>query len=290
MTATRTPGVPVVEAGTLLSTSPATGAEVGRYPVAGADEVNAAVARAREASAWWSGLGYPGRGQRLLRYRSVLANRLHELAALMHDETGKPAAEAIVEAAAAVDHIAWAATHARKVLGRRRVGGSILMAEHVGYLEYLPLGVIGVIGPWNYPVLTPMGSIAYALAAGNAVVFKPSEYTPAVGQWLADRFAEVVPEQPVLQVVHGTGEVGAALCRSGVDKLAFTGSTATGKKVMAACAETLTPVLLECGGKDAWPGRPRSSAPPGSGCRPARCAGSRRWPGDFSRSRGSCPS
>src|SRR5947207_207185 len=88
-------------------------------------------------------------------------------------------------------------------------------------------------------------------AAGNAVVFKPSEYTPAVGQWLVDRFAEVVPEQPVLQIVHGTGEVGAALCRSGVDKLAFTGSTATGRKVMAACAETLTPVLLECGGKDA---------------------------------------
>src|SRR6185312_1053522 len=93
--------------------------------------------------------------------------------------------------------------------------------------------------------------IAYALAAGNTVVYKPSEYTPAVGQWLVDRFAEVVPEHPVLQVVHGLGDVGAALCRSGADKVAFTGSTATGKKVMAACAETLTPVLVECGGKDA---------------------------------------
>jgi succinate-semialdehyde dehydrogenase / glutarate-semialdehyde dehydrogenase len=234
-----------------VSTSPATGEEVGRYPVSSGDDVTAAVARAREASVWWAELGYVGRRQRLLRYRSVLANRLHELADLMHRETGKPAAEAIVEGGAAVDHIAWAATHARKVLGRRKVGSSILMAEHAAYLEYLPLGVIGVIGPWNYPILTPMGSIAYALAAGNAVVFKPSEYTPAVGQWMIDRFAEVVPEQPVLQVVHGTGETGAALCRSGVDKLAFTGSTATGKKVMATCAETLTPVLLECGGKDA---------------------------------------
>jgi succinate-semialdehyde dehydrogenase/glutarate-semialdehyde dehydrogenase len=251
MTATRTPGVPVVEDGTLVSTNPATGEEVGRFPIASADDVAAAVARAREASTWWAGLGYAGRRQRLLRYRSVLANRLGELTALVRREAGKPAAEATVEAGAAIDHIAWAATHGRRVLGQRKVRSSLLMAEHAAYLEYLPYGVIGVIGPWNYPVLTPIGSIGYALAAGNAVVFKPSEYTPAVGQWLVDRFAEVVPEQPVLQVVHGTGEVGAALCRSGVDKLAFTGSTATGKKVMAACAETLTPVLLECGGKDA---------------------------------------
>jgi succinate-semialdehyde dehydrogenase / glutarate-semialdehyde dehydrogenase len=251
MTATRTPGVPVVEDGALVSTNPATGDEVGRFPIANAESVAAAVARARKAQDWWAGLGHAGRRQRLLRYRSLLATRLGELTALMHREAGKPRAEATVEVGAAVDHIAWAATHARRVLGQRKVRSSLLMAEHAAYLEYLPYGVIGVIGPWNYPVLTPIGSIGYALAAGNAVVFKPSEYTPAVGQWLVDRFAEVVPEQPVLQIVHGTGEVGAALCRSGVDKLAFTGSTATGRKVMAACAETLTPVLLECGGKDA---------------------------------------
>jgi aldehyde dehydrogenase (NAD+) len=118
-------------------------------------------------------------------------------------------------------------------------------------VEYQPYGVVGVIGPWNYPVFTPMGSIAYSLAAGNAVVFKPSEYTPAVGKWLADAFAEVVPEQPVMQVLTGYGETGAALARAGVDKMAFTGSTATGKRVMAACAETLTPVVIEAGGKDA---------------------------------------
>lgn len=179
----------------------------------------------------------------------MLANRLEELAELMHREGGKPTADALVEAIAAIDHVAWAAHHARKVLGRRRVGSSILLTEHSSYLEYLPFGVIGVIGPWNYPVLTPMGSIAYALAAGNAVVFKPSEYTPAVGQWMVDRFAEVVPERPVLQIVHGMGDVGGALCRSGVDKIAFTGSTATGKKVMAAAAETLTPYCWNAAGK-----------------------------------------
>ncbi|MGI5178523.1 aldehyde dehydrogenase family protein [Dactylosporangium sp. CA-152071] len=251
MTATRTPGVPAIDEGSLISTSPASGEEVGRFPVASSDHVTESVRRARDAAGWWAGLGFAGRRKRLLTFRSLIANRLEELAELMHREGGKPTADALVEAIAAVDHIAWAANHARKVLGRRRVGSSILLTEHSSYLEYLPFGVIGVIGPWNYPVLTPMGSIAYALAAGNAVVFKPSEYTPAVGQWVVDRFAEVVPEQPVLQIVHGMGDVGGALCRSGVDKIAFTGSTATGKKVMAAAAESLTPVLLECGGKDA---------------------------------------
>ncbi|GAA1554532.1 aldehyde dehydrogenase family protein [Dactylosporangium maewongense] len=251
MTATRTPGVPAIDEGSLISTSPASGEEVGRFPVASPDHVTESVRRARDAAGWWAGLGFAGRRKRLLTFRSLIANRLEELAELMHREGGKPTADALVEAIAAVDHIAWAANHARKVLGRRRVGSSILLTEHSSYLEYLPFGVIGVIGPWNYPVLTPMGSIAYALAAGNAVVFKPSEYTPAVGQWVVDRFAEVVPEQPVLQIVHGMGDVGGALCRSGVDKIAFTGSTATGKKVMAAAAESLTPVLLECGGKDA---------------------------------------
>ena len=250
MTATRTPGVPAVDDGALISTNPTSGDEVGRFPVATAETVAEAVARARTAAAWWAGLGFAGRRARLLRFRSLLAQRLRELAALMNAEGGKPEADALIEAIAAVDHIAWAATHARKVLGPRRVASSMLQKEHSSHLEYQPLGVIGVIGPWNYPILTPLGSIAYALAAGNAVVFKPSEYTPAVGKWFVDVFAEAEPEQPVLQIIFGLGDVGAMLCQSGVDKLAFTGSTATGKKVMAACAETLTPVLLECGGKD----------------------------------------
>ncbi|MBO0868651.1 MAG: aldehyde dehydrogenase family protein, partial [Micromonosporaceae bacterium] len=206
---------------------------------------------AREAAAWWAGLGFAGRRLRLLRWRAALATRLTELAELMHREGGKPAADGLVEAAGAIDHIAWSARNARRVLRSRRVRASLLQPEYSAHLEYQPYGVVGVIGPWNYPVFTPVGSIAYALAAGNAVVFKPSEYTPAVGEWLVRRFAEAVPEQPVLQAVFGTGEVGAALCRSTVDKVAFTGSTATGKRVMAACAQSLTPVLVECGGKDA---------------------------------------
>jgi succinate-semialdehyde dehydrogenase/glutarate-semialdehyde dehydrogenase len=251
MTATRTPGLPVVSGGVLISTNPATGAEAGRFPVADDAAVARAVARAREASSWWAALGFHGRKARLLRWRALLAVRVEELAELTRLETGKPPGDGVVEAGVAIDHIDWAARNAKRVLGPRRVKSRLMVLEHAGHLEYQPYGVVGVIGPWNYPIVTPIGSLSGALAAGNAVVFKPSEYTPAVGQWLVDTFAEAVPEHPVLQAVHGLGDVGAALCRSGVGKVAFTGSTRTGKKVMAACAETLTPVVIEAGGKDA---------------------------------------
>ncbi len=238
-------------AATFDSLEPATGEVYATFPVNTEEDVRAAVARAREATAWWQGLGFDGRKQRLDAWRVLIAKRLPEIAEIMRRENGKPTGDAQIELTLSVDHLAWAAKSARKVLGMRRVPTGLLMANNAAYLEYQPLGVVGVIGPWNYPVFTPMGSIAYALAAGNTVVFKPSEYTPAVGKWVVDTFAEVVPEQPVLQLLTGLGETGAALCRAGVDKIAFTGSTRTGKKVMAACAETLTPVLMECGGKDA---------------------------------------
>jgi acyl-CoA reductase-like NAD-dependent aldehyde dehydrogenase len=237
---------------TFDSTDPATGAVVGVFPVHDDDAVLATVERARTAARQWADLGFDGRRERLTAYRGYLARRLHELADLVHRENGKPHADAILEITLAIDHLAWAAAHARKTLGPRKVSAGMLAANHAAYLEYQPLGVIGVIGPWNYPVFTPMGSIAYALAAGNAVVFKPSEFTPAVGAWLAAAWRAAVPDvADAFQVVTGDGSTGAALCRARVGKLAFTGSAPTGRKVMAACAETLTPVLMELGGKDA---------------------------------------
>jgi acyl-CoA reductase-like NAD-dependent aldehyde dehydrogenase len=237
--------------GRFASLDPRTGEVVAYHPVHDGKQVREAVAAARMASAWWLELGFDGRKGRLDAWRKLIVRRLDEAAGLISAETGKPAADAKLELVLVIDHLHWAARNAERVLRKRRVAAGLLMSNQAATLEYLPVGVVGVIGPWNYPAFTPMGSIAYALAAGNTVVFKPSELTPGVGTWLADTFAEIVPEHPVLSVVTGFGETGAALCRAGVDKLAFTGSTATGKRVMAACAESLTPVLMECGGKDA---------------------------------------
>jgi acyl-CoA reductase-like NAD-dependent aldehyde dehydrogenase len=234
------------------SLNPATDEIIGTYPVFGEQDVAATVERAREAALWWAGLGWAARRQRLLAWKSYLTRYIGRLAELVHTETGKPVADAQLEILLAIVHIDWAAKNARRVLRPRRVRSGLVALNQAATLEYQPLGVVGVIGPWNYPVFTPMGSIAYALAAGNAVVFKPSELTPAVGAWLVSSFAEVVPEQPVLQLVTGLGQTGAHLARSGVSKIAFTGSAATARKVMAACAENLTPLVAECGGKDAF--------------------------------------
>ncbi|MGH3720398.1 MAG: aldehyde dehydrogenase family protein [Pseudonocardiaceae bacterium] len=233
------------------SLDPRTGEVIAYHQVDDEAAVRAIVGRAREAAVWWGGLGFAQRRHRLLTWRRALVRRIDELAGLITAETGKPRDDARMECVLVVAHLDWAARNAEKVLRRRRVASGLLMLQEASTVEYQPYGVIGVIGPWNYPAHTPMGSIGYALAAGNAVVFKPSELTPGVGRALAESLAAVVPEHPILQVVTGFGETGAALCRAGVDKLAFTGSSGTAKKVMATCAETLTPVVLECGGTDA---------------------------------------
>lgn len=235
----------------LVSASPLDGSVVDRFPVAGGDEVAAAVRRARQAAAGWARSTPRARRRTLVAWRRYIAHHVDELVALVRRETGKPAGDAQLEILLALDHISWATKNADSVLRSRRVRSGLLMLNQCSRVEYRPLGVIGVIGPWNYPVFTPLGSIVYALAAGNAVVFKPSEHTPAVGDWLSRSFTESGGPRGLFTAIHGAGTTGEALCRAGVDKLAFTGSTATGKRVMAACAPTLTPVVIEAGGKDA---------------------------------------
>ena len=240
----------------LETVNPATGEVLATFPIHSRREVDAVVAAAREAAVWWAGLGWDGRRIRLLAWKSHLTRYMGRLAQLVHEETGKPLDDAKLEIILAILHIDWAARHARRTLRPRRVRSGLAAINQAATVEYLPLGVVGVIGPWNYPVFTPVGSIAYALAAGNAVVFKPSELTPATGDWLVRSFGEALgifseAAPPVLQLVTGAGSTGEALARSGVAKIAFTGSAATARKVMAAAADTLTPVIAECGGKDA---------------------------------------
>lgn len=246
-----TDDVTTADRATFTSVNPATGETVGTFPVHGPDDVQAAVRRARSAATWWAAVGFQERKRRLNAAKAILARRSAELCELVRAENGKPLADAFIEVLLCAEHLDWAARRAERVLGTRRVPSGLLMLNQKATVEYVPFGVVGVIGPWNYPVLTPMGAIISALAAGNAVVFKPSEFTPAVGAWLVEAFAAAIPEHHVVQLVTGGGPTGAALCRSRVDKIAFTGSTRTGRTVMATCAETLTPVLMECGGNDA---------------------------------------
>ncbi len=250
-TTLRTQG-PARPAESFDSLNPATSEVIATFRVFGEDDVGQTVERAHQAASWWANLSWTERRTRLLAWKSYLTRYIGRLAELVHTETGKPLADAQLEILLAIVHIDWAARNARKVLRARRVRPGLVAINQAATVEYQPLGVVGVIGPWNYPVFTPMGSIAYALAAGNAVVFKPSELTPAVGEWLVSSFAEVVPEQPVLQLITGAGQTGEFLARSAVNKIAFTGSAATAKKVMAACAQNLTPMVAECGGKDAF--------------------------------------
>ena len=238
---------------TLDSVNPATGEVLATYPIADEDAVRAAVAKARKAAKVWGALSFDERRKHLLRWSSRLVADADEFCELIHKENGKPRDDAFLELMLALEHIAWAAKNAKKYLAPKKISPGAMMSNFSARLESRPLGVVGVIGPWNYPVYTPNGSIGYALAAGNTVVFKPSEYSTGIGVFLAQAFKKANPELPegVFEAITGRGATGAALVTSGVDKIAFTGSTATGKRIMAAAAENLTPVLLECGGKDA---------------------------------------
>ena len=234
----------------LISYSPRTGEEIGRYLDASPEQVQEAVARASHSAPGWSAAGFQNRKVILQAWAALIASRMDEIADLISLETGKPKSDAMLEVSMAISHLSWAAKKAAKYLGTSYRSPGLLLANMSAQVEYVPYGVVGVIGPWNYPIFTPMGSIAYALAAGNAVVFKPSEYTPGVGYWLGETFNEVAPQANVFFVVTGGPQTGIALTTSAVHKVAFTGSTATAKKVAASCAARMVPVVLECGGTD----------------------------------------
>lgn len=235
---------------TFDSLNPVNNEILATYPIYTQDDVQRVVTSAREASLGWQALGFSGRRKVLLAWSKLLTDRISECASLISRESGKPTSDATLEASLAIGHLSWAARNAREVLRTQHRKPGILMINMSATVERSPVGVVGVIGPWNYPIFTPMGSIAYALAAGNTVVFKPSEFTPGVGIWLANTFAELAPDESIFSVITGLGDTGRALCESGVNKLAFTGSTKTAKLVAATCAKSMTPVVLECGGKD----------------------------------------
>jgi aldehyde dehydrogenase (NAD+) len=232
------------------SHNPVNGDAIATYPIFGEGEIAEIVTRARTATTKWQKFGFNGRKQVLLAWSSIIMRRIEQIAELISRETGKPMSDARLEVTIAINHIEWAARHAESILRTSYRRPGLLMANMAATVERAPFGVTGVIGPWNYPIFTPVGSISYALAAGNTVIFKPSEYTPGVGMWLAESFNEVAPFADIFTTITGLAETGSALCVSGFDKISFTGSTRTAKLVAAQCASVMVPVVLECGGKD----------------------------------------
>jgi acyl-CoA reductase-like NAD-dependent aldehyde dehydrogenase len=234
------------------SLNPATGELLAEFDPASDAEVHAAVERARAAAPSWCALGVHGRAQYLLRLKQALYERRDGVAALITREAGKPIVESrVAEVMVALDTLDYFARHAAAFLAPQAVPHHNLAVKlKRGWLEYEPYGVIGIISPSNYPLSIPMGELAPALVAGNTVVLKTSEFTPQIGlaiQGIAD--AAGLPAG-VLQVLTGDGNTGRALASSALDKLIFTGSVATGKRIQAMAAERLLPTVLELGGKD----------------------------------------
>lgn len=229
---------------------PGTGELVVTVPVMGEDEVGGAVGRAREAQRVWAGWSLRRRAWLLGSLADVLRRRAREIAGRVHAETGKPMAEALAGVVVSVDLLQYYRRKGPGLLRPHRVGTGWLLGK-TAFVEREPYGVVGAILPWNYPFIMLVDLVAPALLAGNALVAKPSEYTPWVALLLPELLREAGFPDEVVQIVTGDGETGAALVRSGIDRVVFTGSTATGRKVGAAAGEALIPVTLELGGKDA---------------------------------------
>ncbi len=234
----------------LVTRNPLTGAEIGDYPVMGLEEVRALVSSARAAQLDWSRQSLEQRAQALRRLRRLVQAQSERIADTVRCETGKVKGEGLAEVLVACDLLEFLAGQAPSLLLARGAGAGSF-THRKARVVYEPFGVIGAITPWNYPLAISMSSVAISLAAGNAVVLKPSEYTPGTGALVVELAAEATGLPDLAQLATGDGRTGAALCQAGVDKIAFTGSTASGAKVMEAAARTLTPVVLELGGKDA---------------------------------------
>lgn len=236
----------------IVSYNPATGAEVGRAHLTSADEVKQAVEKSKAAFAEWRKISFAERRAFVMKAREVILAQLDDIAHLISDESGKPFGEAIsMEIAPVLDLMQYFARNAENLLRPRKINiGLYGLLGRSSKIVYHPLGVVGIIPAWNYPFSIPLGEATMALMAGNTVIIKPSELTPLVGLKIGEIFAKAGAPENVIQILTGDGRTGAALVEAAPDKIMFTGSVATGKKIAEAAAKNLTSVVLELGGKD----------------------------------------
>jgi acyl-CoA reductase-like NAD-dependent aldehyde dehydrogenase len=242
---------PDVDGGGVLEVRrPTDGSSLGTVPVTAQVEVLQAVARARSLQRQWIDLTTEERFGTLARLAEVVGENARAIAEVIRSETGKPELEAMAEVLMVLDLLRYYDEVAPRILRRQWVKTGWLIGKSA-YIYREPYGVVGVISPWNYPFLIPMDVVAAALYGGNAVVLKPSEYSPFTALKALDLCRLAGLPEGLLQIVPGDWATGDALAGGGVDKLVFVGSPRTGRKVAARAAESLTPVALELGGKDA---------------------------------------
>lgn len=229
--------------------NPATLELIDEFEVQSESDVRAAVERARKAQPEWAALKVAERGRILTRALPMMVERQEDLVGVIVRETGKPRPEALAEVLGACDALQFYAKRAPKFLADRTIPMHLLRTKKLR-IAYRPLGVVGIITPWNFPFMLAFNPTIQALLAGNAVVLKPSEVTPFSGVLVQEVLRSVRLPDGLFQVVLGDGTTGAALVESGVQKICFTGSVRTGRKVGEACGRNLVPFTLELGGKD----------------------------------------
>jgi len=236
----------------LESFSPSTGELLGAVAVTAPEDVGDVVAAVAQVQPFWSQLTLADRGRYLERAAQVLLDEEDQIRDLLVREQGKPRNEAFsMEVLPTVDALRWIAHHGAEILADEKIPMSqVFLKTKSSAFIYEPLGVIGIISPWNYPWSIPVGEVAMALMAGNGVVLKPASLTPLIGERIRSVFERAGVPEGLVRVVHGPG-TGTALVQAPVGKVFFTGSVEVGRSVGEACARQLKGSVLELGGKDA---------------------------------------
>jgi acyl-CoA reductase-like NAD-dependent aldehyde dehydrogenase len=238
--------------GTLESFNPATGELVGSVGTIAPEQVQSVVDDVAEVQPFWAQLSLDDRARYMRDAADALLGDIDEIAELLTREQGKPRVESYtMELLPTVDLLHWCADNGPKILADERIPyPQLFLKSKKSFFSYEPLGVVGVIAPWNYPWSIPFGEVAIALMAGNGVVLKPASLTPLLGERIRETFEKAGLPEGLVRVVHGGGRVGGALAESSADKIFFTGSVEIGRRVGEACAKLLKGSVLELGGKD----------------------------------------
>ena len=231
--ATGTPAAAQTNGHVLQSFNPGTGEPIGSVPTVSPEQVQAVVDDVASVQPFWAQLPLEERGRYMRRAAQVIIDRLDDLSALLAREQGKPRNEAyVMELVPTIDALHWIADEGPKVLADEQVKTPqlfLLQKRHRFFYE--PLGVVGVIAPWNYPWSIPFGEVAMALMAGNGVVLKPASLTPVIGERIREVFERAGLPEGLVRTVHGGGKVGQALVESSAAKIFFTGSVEVGRGV-----------------------------------------------------------